>query len=114
VLVQGEVRNPGVYSFVNGKSKSFYIERAGEETDSADVALITYPEGYVIQTGLGWFSKNPTIPDGSVITVSRLASKPPPPPSESKPIDWSATIKDSFAVMASAATIIYLVSQIKK
>jgi hypothetical protein len=114
VRVEGEVHNPGIYAFVNGKSKSFYIKRAGEETDSADVALISYPEGYVVQTGLGWFSKNPTIPDGTTITVTKEIPEPPRPPSENKAIDWSVTIKDSFAIVVSAATIIYLVSQAKK
>jgi len=114
VTVQGEVRNPGIYAYVDGKSRSFYIDRAGGATDSADVALISYPEGYVMQSGLGWFSTNPSIPDGSAITVTRVLAKPPAPPTESKPIDWSATIKDSFAVLASAATLIYLVAQINK
>jgi hypothetical protein len=76
--------------------------------------LISYPEGYVVQTGLGWFSKNPTIPDGTTITVTKVIPEPPPPPSENKAIDWSVTIKDSFAIVVSAATIIYLVSQAKK
>lgn len=114
VRVEGEVHNPGIYAFVNGKSKSFYVNRAGEETDSADVALIAYPEGYVVQAGLGWFSRNPTIPDGTTITVTKVIPEPPPPPSENKAIDWSVTIKDSFAIVVSAATIIYLVSQVKK
>ena len=34
VLVRGEVHNPGVYGYVDGKSKSFYIDRAGGVTDS--------------------------------------------------------------------------------
>jgi protein involved in polysaccharide export with SLBB domain len=114
VLVQGEVRNPGIYAYVGDKSKSFYIDRAGDVTDSADVALISYPEGYVEKVGIGWFSRNPSIPDGTTITVTKMIAEPAQPPTESKPIDWSATIKDSFAVVASAATIIYLVSQVTK
>jgi protein involved in polysaccharide export with SLBB domain len=114
VVVQGEVRNPGIYAFVDGKSRNYYIDRAGGEGDSADVALISYPEGYVIKSGLGWLSTNPSIPDGCTITVTRRPLEPPPAPDESKKIDWSATIKDSFAVVASAATIIYLISQVTK
>jgi hypothetical protein len=113
IIVQGEVRNPGVYAYVDGKSKSYYIDRAGDVTDSADVALISYPEGYVVKSGLGWFSTNPSIPDGTTITVTKVTPEPPQVPQETKPVDWSATIKDSFAVIASAATIIYLVSQLK-
>jgi hypothetical protein len=40
--------------------------------------------------------------------------EPPEPPPERKEFGLGRTIKDSFAVVASAATIIYLVSQIKK
>jgi hypothetical protein len=43
-----------------------------------------------------------------------LNMEPPEPPPERKEFGLGRTIKDSFAVVASAATIIYLVSQIKK
>jgi hypothetical protein len=36
------------------------------------------------------------------------------PPPERKEFDLGGTIKDSFAIVASAATVIYLISQIKK
>jgi hypothetical protein len=39
---------------------------------------------------------------------------PAEPPEEKKEFDLGGTIKDSFAVVASAATIIYLISQVKK
>jgi hypothetical protein len=48
--------------------------------------------------------------EGSSIYVVKEPSEPP----EEKKIDWGATIKDSFAIVASAATIIYLVSQVTK
>jgi protein involved in polysaccharide export with SLBB domain len=114
VVVQGEVRNPGIYAYVDGRNKSYYLDRAGEVTDSADVVLISLPEGYVIKAGVGWLSTDPSIPDGATITVTKKTPEPPPLPTENKEIDWSATIKDSFAIIASAATIVYLISQVTK
>jgi hypothetical protein len=43
-----------------------------------------------------------------------LKTEPAEPPPERKEFDLGGTIKDSFAVVASAATVIYLISQIKK
>lgn len=49
--------------------------------------------------------------DRSTIVVTK---QPAEPPKEKKEFDLGATIKDSFAIVASAATVIYLISQIKK
>jgi len=110
VLVTGEVNKPGLYSFIKGAAVSDYLERAGEVTDSADYALLTLPTGETRKVGFGLFSKNPKVLEGSSIYVVKEPSEPP----EEKKIDWGATIKDSFAIAASAATIIYLVSQVTK
>jgi protein involved in polysaccharide export with SLBB domain len=110
VLVSGEVNRPGLLSFLEGQDVGNYIDRAGGFTDSASYAILVEPTGESRRVNFGWFSADPTVPEGSSITVLR---KPPEPP-EDKRIDWSTTIKDSFAVVASAATIIYLVSQVAK
>jgi hypothetical protein len=57
------------------------------------------------------FHRHPEVIECSTIEVTK---KPPEPPPERKGFDLGGTIKDSFAVVASAATIIYLISQIKK
>jgi hypothetical protein len=57
------------------------------------------------------FHRHPEVLEGSTIVVTK---KPPEPPPERKEFDLGGTIKDPFAVVASAATIIYLISQIKK
>jgi protein involved in polysaccharide export with SLBB domain len=110
VLVTGEVNNPGLYSFIKAGTVSDYLDRAGEVTDSADYALLTLPTGETKKVGLGLFSRNPKVLEGSSIRVL----KQPAEPVEEKKIDWGGTIKDVFAITASAATIIYLVSQVKK
>jgi hypothetical protein len=57
------------------------------------------------------FHRDPEVLEGSSIVVTK---KPPEPPPERKEFDLGGTIKDSFALVASAATVIYLISQIKK
>ena len=110
VFVSGEVNRPGLLSFLEGDDVLNYIDRAGGLTDSASYAILVEPTGESRRVNFGWFSADPTVPDGSSITVVRKSPEPP----EEKKIDWSVTIKDSFALVASAATIIYLISQVKK
>jgi polysaccharide export outer membrane protein len=111
VMVSGEVNNPGLQIFVEGLSVSDCIDRAGGRTDSAQYALLTLPTGETRKVDFGWFHQDPEVLEGSTIVVTK---KPAEPPSERKEFDLGATIKDSFAVVASAATIIYLISQVKK
>ncbi|MGA9364069.1 MAG: SLBB domain-containing protein [Bacteroidota bacterium] len=111
VLVTGEVNNPGLQVFIDGQSVSDYLDRAGGRTDSAQYALLTLPTGETKKVSFGWLSRDPNVLEGSAIVVTK---QPAEPPKEKKEFDLGATIKDSFAIVASAATIIYLVSQVKK
>lgn len=111
VFVTGEVNNPGLQVFIDGQSVSDYIDRAGGRTDSAQYALLTLPTGETKKVSFGWFSRDPNVLEGSTIVVTKKPAEPPP---ERKEFDLGGTIKDSFAVVASAATIIYLISQINK
>jgi hypothetical protein len=110
VLVTGEVNRPGLLTFIEGEDVGDYIDRAGGLTDSASYAILAKPTGESRRVNLGWFSADPVVPEGSSISVL----KRPPELVDDRRVDWSATIKDSFAVAASAATIIYLVSQVTK
>jgi protein involved in polysaccharide export with SLBB domain len=112
VAVTGEVNNPGKYSFVEGKSLNFYIDLAGGRTDSADFALISFPEGFVEKSSKSWlFGSNPDIPDGSSI---RLAKIPPKPPeiAEKEGRTFYDFFKDSLAIVVSAVTVIVLASKL--
>ena len=71
-------------------------------------SLVHFPNGNVEKHGLGWFRGDPTIEDGSSIVVT----KEPPPPTPG--VDVGTTVKDVFAIVVSAATLVYLVSQVKK
>jgi polysaccharide export outer membrane protein len=111
VMVSGEVNNPGLQIFVEGLSVSDCIDRAGGRTDSAQYALLTLPTGETQRVTFGWFARDPKVFEGSTILVTKKPAEPPP---ERKEFDLGATIKDSFAIVASAVTIIYLISQVKK
>lgn len=111
VSIRGEVQNPGIYGYVEKQSFGDYLERAGGETDSSDFAVITFPEGNSKQVGLGWFSRNPTIPDGSDILVTKV----PAEPAEPLPKEGQTTydfVKDTLAIVVSAVTIIVLASKL--
>jgi protein involved in polysaccharide export with SLBB domain len=110
VLVMGEVNKSGLLVFIDGLSVSDYIDRAGGRTDSANYALLTLPTGETRKVSFGWFSRDPKVLEGSTIVVTKEPAEPP----EEKKIDWAGTIKDTFALAASAATIIYLLAQVKK
>jgi polysaccharide export outer membrane protein len=111
VQVAGEVCNPGVFTYVDGKSLSYYIKQSGSETDSADFVLVTYPTGMVEQAGLHWWSKNPNIPDGTSIFVVKEKPAPPEPVTAGPKTTTFDFLKDMLAIAVSAATVIVLASK---
>ena len=111
VRIAGEVNNPGAYSFVEGQSMSFYIDLAGGLTDSTDFALVTFPEGYIEKSSLGWFGNDPDIPDGSTIYVTKIKPEPPKPPEKEGKSTFDF-VKDMLAIVVSSVTIIVLASKL--
>lgn len=109
VLVTGEVNKPGLLSFIEGDDVSDYIDRAGEVTDSASYALLTYPTGETKRVNFGLFRADPEVLDGSTIVVLK---EPPEPPGEK--VDIGGTIKDVFAILTSGATLAFIVWQTTK
>jgi protein involved in polysaccharide export with SLBB domain len=115
VQVFGQVNNPGILGYIDGDNLHNYIDRAGGVQDSADYYLVQFPSGEVRKCGNGFlgtglFRRNPTVPDGSTITVTKV----PPPPPATEGIDTGTTIKDMFAILTSAVTIIYLAYHFSK
>ena len=113
VIIRGEIQNPGIYGYMDGNSLSNYIDRAGGELDSADYAIITFPEGDSKKVGLGWFSSNPHIPDGSDILITKVPPKPPEPPQKESKTTFTEIFKDTTAIIATTLTILVLARQIK-
>ena len=109
VYVDGEVNRPGLFKFVPGESVKDYIDKAGGVTDSANYILHHKANGETEKVGFGLFSGNPEVFDGSSITVTKV----PPPPPEEPGVDIGGTIKDIFAIVVSAVTIIVLANQLK-
>jgi len=104
VQVTGEIINPGFYKYLPGLRAKDYMDFAGGKTENGGKSVIQGPSGRLQKIG---FLKNPKVADGSVITVYVK-----PPEKEKTDIDWSQTIRDSFALMSSALMIIYLSKQI--
>lgn len=109
VAVAGEVNNQGLQSFREGFHVSDYIQRAGARTDSAGFALLTFPTGETRKVKFGHFANDPEVMEGSKILVTRMPSRPP---RERKPVDVSATIKDTFSILSTAAAMAYLISRL--
>lgn len=115
VRVIGEVNNPGRYSYVPNEDRDFYIDLAGGISDSADFALITYPEGYIVKTKFPWiFTDSPEIPDGSVILVSKVIPDPPKNPDEERRSTFVEIFKETTAIIATSLTILVLATQLNK
>jgi len=108
VFVGGEVNNPGFLGFIRGDNMKDYINRAGGLTDSSNYALLTSPNGDVEKHGFGVFSGNPTVEDGSTITVTKVPPAGVPP----LPFDLGGTIRDTFAIITSALTILVLANRL--
>jgi len=108
VLVTGEVNNPGLLKFTEGDDVMDYIDRAGGLTDNANYAILYKANGESRRVNFGFLRANPRVPEGSIITVTKI---PPPEPKED--VDLAAAIKDVLAILSSAVTIIVLAKSIK-
>ena len=108
VTVVGEVNNPGILGFIEGDNMLNYIDRAGGITDSANYALVHFPNGNVERHGFGLFSGNPRVDDGSTVIVTKVPPPPPPTPG----VDTATTVKDMFAIVVSAITVIILAQKL--
>lgn len=108
VRVNGEVINPGIFTFTKGDDIWDYIDRSGGLRDSAEYIILYHPNGYAERFHTGIFGGNTEIFDGSMISVTKL----PPPPPDQKPVDLGSLIRDLFAITASALTILVLSKQL--
>jgi len=108
VRVVGEVNNPGLFSFIEGDDVGDYIERAGGETDSVEIVILSKPTGE--SERIDWYEFDPEVPDGSTIYVKKETAIV----QEIKPVDLGETIKDVFAILSSAATLVFLITQVTK
>lgn len=74
VTVAGQVLSPGSVSFIAGDSASDYIEKAGGDTQYADLdqAFVVYPNGQAKSLNLSfWNFRDESVPPGSYIVIPR-------------------------------------------
>jgi protein involved in polysaccharide export with SLBB domain len=112
VTVVGNVNNPGTFGYATNRSFTYYIKAAGEEKDSSDYAVVTYPEGFAERVNFGWLRSSPTIPDGSTIVVYRVPPPLPEPTTTDKATTTFDFVKDMLAVVVSAVTVIVLATKL--
>jgi hypothetical protein len=100
VRISGQVKTPGLVAFKPGQGSGYYIGLAGGFAPGADKSgtrLVTALNGQMVKPG------GMTIRPGDIVWV-------PTAPERSW---WSAT-KDFIAVLASVATIYFIINQISK
>lgn len=100
VDVRGAVANEGLIQHAPGRRVSYYLDRAGGLGDNAQDVFITQASGATFKLRHGLFAQNPVVDDGAIIYVS------PEPERTGERGDLSQTLRDSLAIVASAATVI--------
>ena len=110
VSVSGNVNNPGLFSYVENKKLSNYIERAGGFADSSTFILLTSPGGETAKVGRH-SPKNPLVKDGSKIVV--MKKSPRDRTTEKQGPTITEVIRDTLAILASAVTVIGLAVQLR-
>lgn len=74
VTVAGQVLSPGSVAFIAGDSASDYIEKAGGDTQYADLdqAFVVYPNGQAKALNLSfWNFREESVPPGSYLVIPR-------------------------------------------
>lgn len=105
VQVGGQVQNPSLQKFLEGKGVRSYVRNAGGKSNDGRKIFITEPTGFTKR--VRWFS-NPKVLDGSIITVSAKVLKPERDNS-GKFLEGFGTIA---AIVSSTLTTIFLVQQL--
>lgn len=104
VKVEGEVANPALQKYVQGKTVRSYLRNAGGKTNDGKRIFLTKPNGFTRRVG---FLSNPKVLDGSIITI---AAKPPKEPRE--PGKFLENFGTLAAIVSSTLTTIFLVQRL--
>ena len=103
VLIQGEVYNPGLIGFEEGKPLKYYIESAGGLTPMGNKndIIVKYANGVILPKKL--FS-DPKIKDGSTIIINKKEEK--------ENIDFLGFATSTLSVISTTVTILVLSQQL--
>lgn len=110
VYVHGNVNNPGLFSYIEETKVRDYIDRAGGLADSSSYILLKSPGGEtkkIRKRGV----KDPVVQDGSEIFITKVP--PVDKTAEKKGPTISEVIRDTLAILASAATVLTLAIKLK-
>lgn len=99
VEVSGAVNSPGFYKYVPGKNYSYYIELAGQYTNSADKRKLRI----IREESSVWLKRD----DEIIIQEGDMVFVP-----EKEEIDYWLRTKDAFSIAAQLATIILAIQSI--
>jgi protein involved in polysaccharide export with SLBB domain len=104
VRVEGAVGFPTSVVFEQGKGIGHYIANAGGFTEDAKQshARVVYPNGTSKQVRRWWW--DPEVKPGSIVQVPRKQ------PGEG--VDWGEVVVRSTQVIASLATIVFIIDQL--
>ena len=107
VSLSGAVQTPGLLKYIPGKKSGFYIDNVGGFQIEADRSrtLLVRANGKVISANKR-FWWDPEVNEGDQIIVSLKEKK--------EPFDTSEFLKDTASIMASFATVIFIISQSSK
>ncbi len=106
IQVSGGVANPGQLLFVPGRKYSYYIENTGGFTENADQGRVKIQRvtGEVISAKRALWP-DPEVRRGDELVVMMREEK--------RPVDWGRRLRDATTIIASLATTVYIISNIK-
>ncbi|MCH7858661.1 MAG: SLBB domain-containing protein [Candidatus Marinimicrobia bacterium] len=109
VAIRGNVGLQGLVKYDKARRVAYYLDQAGGLGDRVESIFLTQASGatFQLKRRLWLVRQNPVVDEGALITVTKK-----PEPGESVPFDLGATIRDTFAIISSAVTIIVLAQQI--
>ncbi|MCF7804259.1 MAG: SLBB domain-containing protein [Candidatus Marinimicrobia bacterium] len=108
VSVQGNVANPGLIKFEEGRRLWFYLDRAGGVGDRVEHVYITQASGATFEVDPRWYwlDPNPKVDDGAIIRVTEA------PEREREPFNLGQTLTDISQIISTTLTILVLASRL--
>tara|TARA_Y100000590_G_scaffold255921_1_gene287436 strand:+ start:3220 stop:5172 length:1953 start_codon:yes stop_codon:yes gene_type:complete len=103
ISIQGQVYNPGIIEFQEGKNINYYINSAGGLTEYANEKdiIVVYPNGLVVP--LKWYSR-PKVIEGSTIFISTKIPE--------EPFNITQFATNWTSIISSMVTVIVLSKQL--
>jgi len=104
VYVGGAVANPGYLLYVPGKNAGYYTSRTGGLNEKAGRVKIIRVTGEVVSAKRRFWT-DPSVKQGDQILVELREDK--------LPVDWGKRLQETASIIASLATTIYVINNLK-